>query len=165
MRHAIELLLTVEPSALDLADPDNGIPYALMIEHSEHKEPVKAAASLLRMCLHANERGCTTENERVFIPLQLAALSDFVPDFQKRNSGKSRPKRGELDALDRGLDDALTSNPDANLKELAEWLEGEGVVISWEENEPVTFSDGEAQQEVSLKTFYRRIKEAKTRRA
>lgn len=164
LRHAIELLQSVEPVALDLTAPDFGIPYALMFERGNHKEPVKAAASLLRMCLHATERGYTTENERVFIPLQLAALSDFVPDFQKRNSGNPRPKRSESDALDRGLDDALANNHEANWKELATWLEYEGVVTSWGANNTMAFTDGDTSYEVSLSTFRKRIKAAKTRR-
>jgi len=163
MRHAIELLHTVEPSELDLTNPDNGISYALMVEGGEYKENFKAAGSLLRMCLHAAERGATTENDRVFIPMQLAALADFVPDFQSRNSGKNRPSRSEPDALDRGLDDALNENPNGNWKELATWLEGEGVVTMWGDGEPVKFTDGEASKTVSHKTFVGRITKAKKR--
>ena len=165
MRHAIELLHTVEPSELDLTNPDNGISYALMIEGGGYKENFKAAGSLLRMCLHAAERGATTENDRVFIPMQLAALADFVPDFQSRNSGKNRPSRSELDALDRGLDDANLT--DTNWKEIATWLEGEGVITSWGAGKgvPVIFTDGETLNKVSQNTFLRRIKEAKDRRA
>lgn len=165
MNSAIKLLLIAEPTVEDLTDPDSGIPYALAINKSDHPERVKAAAYLLRMCLHVIERGESTENERIFIPLQLAALAGYVPDANRSAARKSRPVRSELDVLDRALDEAIRGNPDASWKEIATWLEGENVISEWNEKE-IAYSDVDENSEKKLATgtFRNRIKKAKDRR-
>lgn len=160
MECAISHLQAVAPTELDLADPDNGIPHALRIERENHSPKAQAAAVLLRMCLHARERGETIENERAFLPLQLAALSGFEPDEQSRRASN---KRNRGDALDRGLDDALVMRPEAEWTGLADWLEGEGVVLQWG-TDFLTFTDGDDAKEISIGTFLNRITAARNRR-
>jgi len=181
MRQAIELLQTVKPTLAvqprsdnldiieswktsvksgpdDLKDPENGIPFALQIEKGNYPEKVKSAARLLILCLHAIERGETTESERQNIPLQLAALAGYVPDQNSRSAKNKRPKRSE-DALDRGIMESLIAEPSASWQERSYWLKEEGIVIEFN-SETLKFTDGNEESEpvtISIRTFQNRI--------
>jgi hypothetical protein len=163
LEHATAVLLAAEPWPIDITNPDEGIPYALMVARKDHPEEVLAAASLLRMCLRAVERGATTENERVFIPLLLSALAGYVPDRNTRAARNKRPSRSKGDALDRGLDDALNAEPFGTWADLATWLEGGGIVTTWGVDD-LSFTDGETEKTISTLTFQNRIAKARKRR-
>lgn len=150
------------PTGQELTNPDYGISYALLVNRGEYPEEKKAAAMLLRLCLHAIERGHTVENERESIPLHLAALAGYVPDRNRRAARKPRQTRSKADALDRGLDDALRANPDGRWADIATWLEGEGIVKAWNADW-LTFTDGEAETTINTRTFQNRITAAKKR--
>lgn len=162
LSYAVGILQTFEPTDRDLTNPDDAIAYALLIESSAPREEITAACHLLRMCHHAIERGDVLDIERTFIPNLLAACVGYVPDKQSRVARRKRASRSEADALDRGIDDALKSNTLMTWKELATWLEGEGVITSWNDEE-VTFTDGKTEKTISAATFRTRITIAKNR--
>ncbi|GJL73290.1 MAG: hypothetical protein NMNS01_24890 [Nitrosomonas sp.] len=160
MDAAIKLLVTAEPIELDITNPDYGIPYALEVSRKHEKEEIKAACELLRMCLHAIERGETAEAERHSIPVLLSSLVGFVPDRNARAA--KRPRSKKEDALDRGIKDALKALPcDANWTHIEDWLFSEGVIEKCSDekkgNREIVFTDGENSTSIRLSTFRNRI--------
>ena len=160
IRHVTSLLQSVEPTTLDLSNPDNGIPYALSLQKANQQTNIQNAASLLHLCLHATERGYTTENDRVFIPLQLAGLSEFLSDYRLKIAKLPRTKKH--DSLDNGLDRAIKNNPLGEWTEHAAWLEGEDIVAEWGLNN-LTFLDGESEKTITTGRFRNRITAARKR--
>jgi len=123
----------------------------------------RAAGALAVTCCEVIRRGKLDERDHRSIPMNLAALAGFVPDRNKAAARKPRPKRSEEDALDRGLDESLTANPDHDWANHAGWLETEGVVTAWDVDR-LSFTDGETEREISIGTFLNRITRAKKRR-
>jgi hypothetical protein len=146
----------------DLADPDIGIPFALQVGHDDVPEKLKSAAQLLRICLHAVEDGVLTAHAKTHIPLLLSDLGGYISDSNARAARQKRPSRSQHDALDGGLDRAVREQPEGTWKDHAQWLEGEAVITTWNDDF-VTFTDGETDVTITRKTFQTRCTEAKAR--
>lgn len=162
MVYAIDVLRRQCGPIPDLSDPDIGIPFALGVAHSDAPEASKSAAQLLRVCLHVIEDGVVTANAKRSIPLLLSDLGGYVSDSNARAARHKRPNRSQHDALDCGLDRAVRENPEATWKELAQWLEGEGIITTWDDGF-VTFLDSETDVTITRKTFQTRCTAAKAR--
>jgi hypothetical protein len=168
LEQAINLLRIVTQTDIDLKNPDHGIPFAIGMEWNHPDDKVKAAARLLRICLHAVENGKLPERSRPALLLNLAAMSGYVADQQRKNASKPRLKRSAEDALDRGIRDVLKGNLELTWKQTADQLEGVGVVVVWDDAK-LTFTNGKADGEKTISAGgYRRrfgkIKNALTQR-
>lgn len=151
--------LAVPP--LDLSDPDDGIPHALRIEQGKYPQHVKAAGRLLRTCLHARERGHTVEHDRTTIPMVLAALSGFVPDWQSEIASAKRGPR-DLDTLQENLDREVKNDPGCSTEEYISRLEADDV-LSQDEDGNITFLDLVPNKEIkiTMETFRNRVTRAR----
>ncbi|MGV7234772.1 MAG: hypothetical protein ACQ9ET_00795 [Nitrosomonadaceae bacterium] len=160
MAQGIKIIQAAKPIPLDLTDPNEGIPFALQIERGNYCEKVKAAARLLILCLHAIERGETTEAERQNIPLHLTALAGYVPDQNASNAKRKRTKRSNS-AFDLGIIDSLKTSPSKNWRERASWLDNEEIVFEWNDKELSYYDDYGNIKTISIERFRNKITEAK----
>ncbi len=160
MEKGIEVLQAARPTSLDLTDPDKGIPFALEIKSGSYPEKVQSAGCLLRLCLHAIERGDTTEFERQNIPLHLAALSGYVPDHNAAIARRKRLKRSER-TLGHEIMRLLKLKPLINWRECADRLMGgEEVVDKWDE-QTLRYDNGKKLRTISISTFRNKISETR----
>lgn len=158
LQEAIDFLLKAEPTQLDLKNPDYGIPYALEVEKLHNKEEVISACHLLRMCLHAIERGKVIDSEKHGIPLLLSSIAGFVPDRNKKAAKKPRPNAKKNDDLDDGIEDAIRALPpdSATWKDILNWLDREYVIYEWSSGK-FKFQDEHGEKTLTEKTFRHRL--------
>jgi hypothetical protein len=137
MNKAVSILQTIEPTTKDLKNLDYGIPYALHFESSnKYKDKIKAAGRLLRMCLHAIERGEPTELDKLHIPMALAALSGYDQTYKTEGKNRTRVQQ-ELKLKLLGI---AKRNPTDTWKQLLNRLEGDEIVLKWDA-ESITWLD------------------------
>ena len=164
MEQAINLLRIATSTVIDMKHSDCGISFAIGVEKNHSDEKVKAAARLLRVCLHAVEDGNVSEQSRPIMLMELAAMSGYVPDQQRRNASKPRPKKSAEDALDRGIRDVLKGDPELTWKQLADRLYDLGIVVTWDEAK-LTFTNGESDGEKTISTGTYRTRLGKLKKA
>jgi len=143
---------------------DAAAAYSVWCQTSFDRDPpphIRAADSLASICLQAIERGRVIDRDRRHIPLLLASIVGFVPDHAREAAKEKRTGRDPY--LLGPIGDALKDTPDATWKEIATWLEGESVVVNWDENHVEYFDADEHKRSITARAFQNLITKAKNK--
>lgn len=160
--YAIEALATDGPLGFDTSDFDRLVVFCLEIDRGSYSPQIKRAAELARMCVHIIERKFILDQEKIFVPQLLQAVSGFVPDKNSEIGRRKRPGRSKPDSLAEGIDAALRANPDDGWLSLARWLKGDGVITRIEDEEIWFVDDGSGREKATKVTsFQNRLSKAR----
>ena len=107
----------------------------------------QAIGELAWICVQAIERGHLIDRDRVHIPLLYAASVGYLPDRQSKAGKNKRPARKPY--LLEHVITVLKANPNDDSNEIAQRLEGDGIVTNLDETH-ITYYD-EAKEKAKVK--------------